>query len=60
MVREALRLMEKKDRVLGAKLNRLREDIRLRLESGPAVPWDPEEVKREGRGIRDAGRSRDT
>ncbi|MGO8974714.1 MAG: type II toxin-antitoxin system ParD family antitoxin [Steroidobacteraceae bacterium] len=54
VVREALRLMDEKDRLLGAKLDQLRQDIREGLESGPATPWDPEEIKREGRARRDA------
>jgi antitoxin ParD1/3/4 len=49
VVREALRLMEEKDRLLGAKLDQLRQDIRDGVNSGPAEPWDPEEIKREGR-----------
>jgi antitoxin ParD1/3/4 len=49
VVREALRLMEEKDRLLEAKLSQLRQDIREGLESGPAAPWDPEEIKRAGR-----------
>jgi antitoxin ParD1/3/4 len=46
---EALRLMEEKDRLLFRKLEQLREDISEGLESSPAAPWDPEEIKREGR-----------
>jgi antitoxin ParD1/3/4 len=49
VVREALRLMEEKDKLLHAKLDQLREDIREGRESGPTVPWDPEEIKRLGR-----------
>jgi len=49
VVREALRLMDEKDRLLGAKLDQLRQDIREGLESGPATEWDPEEIKRAGR-----------
>jgi antitoxin ParD1/3/4 len=49
VVREALRLMDEKDRLLDAKLTQLRRDVREGLESGAAVPWDPEEIKREGR-----------
>jgi antitoxin ParD1/3/4 len=49
VVREALRLMEEKDRLLGAKLDQLRQDIRDGVNSGPAQPWDPEEIKRAGR-----------
>src|SRR5208283_3011290 len=48
VIREALRLMDEKDRLLGAKLDRLREDIREGVERGAATPWDPEEIKREG------------
>jgi antitoxin ParD1/3/4 len=49
VVREALRLMDEKDRLLTAKLDQLRQDIREGLDSGPATPWDSEEIKREGR-----------
>jgi antitoxin ParD1/3/4 len=49
VVREALRLMEAGDELRAAKLQRLRADIREGLESGPATPWDVEEMKREGR-----------
>ena len=49
VVREALRLMDEKDRLMNAKLEQLRQDIREGLESGPAEPWDPEEIKRAGR-----------
>jgi antitoxin ParD1/3/4 len=54
VIREALRLMEEKDRLLGAKLDQLRQDIREGVESGPATPWDPDEIKREGRARRAA------
>jgi antitoxin ParD1/3/4 len=54
VVREALRLMEEKDRLLGAKLEQLRQDIREGEASGPAEPWDPEEIKRAGRARRAA------
>lgn len=49
VVREALRLMDEKDRLQAAKLAQLRQDIREGLESGPATAWDAEQVKREGR-----------
>jgi len=49
VIREALRFMDEKDRLLGAKLDQLREGVREDLESGPATEWDPEEIKREGR-----------
>ena len=49
VVREALRLMEEQDRMRAAKLEQLRQDIREGLDSGEPTPWDPEEIKREGR-----------
>jgi antitoxin ParD1/3/4 len=49
VVCEALRLMDEKDGLLIRKFEQLREDIRKGLESGPAAPWDTEEIKREGR-----------
>ena len=49
VVREALRLMDEKDRLRLAKLTQLRQDIREGLDSGPAAAWDIAETKREGR-----------
>jgi antitoxin ParD1/3/4 len=49
VVREALRLMDEQDQLRAVKLESLRKDIREGLESGPASPWDVEEMKREGR-----------
>jgi antitoxin ParD1/3/4 len=51
VVREALRLMDAKDRLQAAKLAQLRQDTRDSLENGPATAWawDGEQVKREGR-----------
>ena len=54
VVREALRLMEEQDRRRAVKLEQLRQDIRDGLNSGDPTPWDPEEIKREGRQRRDA------
>jgi antitoxin ParD1/3/4 len=48
VIREALRLMEEQDRLRAAKLDQLRQDIQDGLTSGPAMPWDAEEIKREG------------
>ncbi len=56
VVREALRLMDEKDRLQAAKLAQLRQDIHEGLESGPATTWDAEQVKREGRARRAAKR----
>ena len=52
VVREALRLMEEKDRVRAAKLEQLRDDIRQGIDSGSSQTWSSEEVKREGRARR--------
>ena len=49
VVREALRLMEEQDCLRAIKLERLRQDIRDGINSGEPTPWDPEEIKREGR-----------
>ena len=49
VVREALRLMEEKDRLRAAKLEQLRQDIQEGLDSGPAAAWDAAEIKRQGR-----------
>lgn len=49
VVREALRLMEEQDRLRAAKLEHLRQAIRDGLNSGEPTPWDPEEIKRQGR-----------
>jgi antitoxin ParD1/3/4 len=49
VVREALRLMEERDRFRAVKLEQLRQDIKDGLNSGEPTPWDAEEIKREGR-----------
>ncbi len=49
VVREALRLMEEQDELRSLKLEQLRRDIRGGLDSGPAGPWSPAKMKREGR-----------
>ncbi len=49
VVREALRLMEDQDQVRASKLAQLRQDIRDGLNSGDPTPWNPEEIKQEGR-----------
>ncbi len=54
VVREALRLMDEKDQLREAKLGQLRQEIQEGLGSGPAVAWDPDEVKRAGRARRTA------
>lgn len=52
VMREALRLMDEQDRLRAAKLEQLREDIRLGLNSGSSQTWSAEEAKREGRARR--------
>lgn len=52
VMREALRLMDEQDRLRAAKLEQLREDIRLGLNSGSSQTWSVEEAKREGRARR--------
>jgi len=58
VIREALRLMDERDRLLEAKFDQLRQDIREGLDSGPSAPWDQEEIKRAGRARRAAAKSR--
>ncbi|MCE2907516.1 MAG: type II toxin-antitoxin system ParD family antitoxin [Betaproteobacteria bacterium] len=52
VVREALRLMDERDRLRAARLEQLREDIREGLSSGSSQTWSAEEAKREGRARR--------
>ena len=49
VVREALRLMEQQDCIRAAKLEQLRHDIRDGINSGESTPWNPDEIKQEGR-----------
>jgi antitoxin ParD1/3/4 len=49
VVREALRLMDERDRMRATKLDQLRQEIQEGLSSGPGTAWDREEVKRKGR-----------
>ena len=46
VVREALRLMEEQDSLRKATLDMLRQDIRAGIESGTAIVWDAEEIKK--------------
>ena len=45
VVREALRLLEQKDRLRSLKLERLRQDIRDGFDSGRSRAFDPQEIK---------------
>ncbi len=49
VIRDALRLMEAQDRLQDAKLEALRQDIRVGLNSGPAEELDVEDIKQRGR-----------
>ena len=49
VVREALRLMEREDRLRGAALEQLRQEIQIGLQSGSAGEFDIEDIKRRGR-----------
>jgi antitoxin ParD1/3/4 len=46
VVREALRLMEEEDQLRSLKLQKLRQELQAGLDSGPAVVFDPQEIKR--------------
>jgi antitoxin ParD1/3/4 len=48
VVREALRLMEERDQMRAAKLEKLRNDIQEGVNSGPAAAWN-EDIKQAGR-----------
>ncbi|HWU50150.1 MAG TPA: type II toxin-antitoxin system ParD family antitoxin [Asticcacaulis sp.] len=49
VVRDALRLMEERDRLHDAKIEALRQDIQAGLGSGYADALDIEDIKRRGR-----------
>ena len=49
VVREALRLLEQADEFRVLQLQKLREDIREGLDSGPSTVFDPQEIKRVAR-----------
>ena len=49
VVREALRLLEMEDQLRSLKLQRLREDIREGMDSGPTMPFDPDKIKQSAR-----------
>jgi antitoxin ParD1/3/4 len=49
VMREALRLLEERDRVQALRLEELREEMRKGLNSGPATPLDMGTIKARGR-----------
>lgn len=57
VVREALRLMEEQDQFREARLEQLKRDINEGFASGEATPWNPDEMKQEGRNRRIARRT---
>lgn len=48
VVREALRLMEERDRLQDLRLEELRHEIQKGIDSGPATPLDIEVIKARG------------
>lgn len=58
VIHEALRLLELEDRLPSLKLRRLRQDIREGLDSGPAKPFEPSNIKRKARKKMRAKRTR--
>ncbi|HNI36783.1 MAG TPA: type II toxin-antitoxin system ParD family antitoxin [Pseudomonadales bacterium] len=49
VVREALRLMEERDRMQQLKLDELRREIRKGLDSGSGAAWDATALKQKAR-----------
>lgn len=49
VVREALRLMEARDRLQELRLEELRQEIQKGIDSGEATPLNIEEIKTRGR-----------
>ena len=52
VIREALRLLEERDRFQEMKLDTLRKEIQAGLESGESTPLDMAEIKAEARKLR--------
>ena len=57
VIREALRLMGEQDSLRQAKFDKLRQDIRAGIESGPATVWDADEIKRVARKRKTIGKT---
>lgn len=49
VLRDGLRLIEQREKTREEQLQWLREEIQKGYDSGPPEPWDPEDIKREGR-----------
>ncbi|HTC65456.1 MAG TPA: type II toxin-antitoxin system ParD family antitoxin [Candidatus Saccharimonadales bacterium] len=54
VVREALRLLEEEDQLRSLKLQKLREDIREGLQSGPSIAYNLKTIKRSARSRKSA------
>ena len=54
VVREALRLMDERDRLRQVKLDDLRREVRNGLDSGESEPWDASALKVKARRVRAA------
>jgi antitoxin ParD1/3/4 len=55
VIRAALRLLDDRDRKEAARLEALQRDIRAGLDSGPARPFDADELKRRVRASTSSG-----
>jgi antitoxin ParD1/3/4 len=55
-MRDSLRLLEEREKLREAKLEALRAEIKVGLDSGPAEPLDMAEIKAEARAKRSAAR----
>ena len=51
VLRDGLRFLEEHEQLYAVRLEALRKEIQLGLDSGDAGPWDVEEIKAEGRRI---------
>ncbi len=48
VIREALRLMDEQDSIRKTRLDLLRQKIQAGLESGTAMEWNSDEIKKAG------------
>lgn len=60
VLREALRLLEERDRLYALRLEELRTEIKMGLDSGEATPLDIEAIKTRGRRRLAAEREKET
>jgi len=50
VIREALRLMDEEDSIRKAKVDLLKHELQAGVESGAATLWNPDEIRKAGRG----------